>query len=108
MQAQRFGWIGRGHELGVGLPLLIVQAGNGALKIRHLLANLALRPFGGAVYRLGRYAPARRRLAPARRLTQPLGLLALAIVDFFVHRIEISVVVATIIGHMSIADFDDA
>ena len=49
MQAEGFSWIGRGHELAVDLPPFTIQAGNCTLKIRHLLANLALRPAGGAV-----------------------------------------------------------
>src|SRR5438045_3183078 len=99
MQAEGFSWIGRGHELAVDLPPLIVQAGNCTLKIRHLLANLALGPPDIAVQRLRRFAPTGGRLAKA------LGLLTLAFVDFFVDRIEISLVIAAIVRHMTIADF---
>src|SRR5437868_6579155 len=101
MHSEGFGWIGRGHELAVGLPLLVIQAGNRSLQIRHLLANLALSPPGGAVQRFRRFAPAGGRLAKA------LGLLALAFVDFFIDRVEISLVVATVVCYVAVADFDD-
>src|SRR5436189_6458763 len=102
MQAEGFGWIGRGHELAVGLPLLIVQSGNRPLEVRHLFANLALGSPGGARRRLGQSASAGRRFAEA------LGLLALAFVDFFVDGIKISLVVATVVRYMTVANFNNA
>src|SRR5687768_4255776 len=107
MQAEGFGGVGGGLKLGMGLPLLVVEASDGAFECRHFFADFALAAADDARIGFGRLRASNVRWRRGG-LAGAGGLFAFAVFDLLVDHVEVSFVVAAVVGRTAVADLDDA